>query len=89
MQGAAFDLSPALTAAAGQAYYGKGDYNAAAEVLKGSIGGNIDDGNIQTIIRWYLASIMKQGKSDQELYNKLTTKNPNEKTEIEKLLKVQ
>lgn len=89
MQGAAFDLSPALITAAGQAYFGKGEYSAAAEVLKGSIGGNIDDGNIQTIIRWYLASIMKQGQSDQELYNKLTTKNPNEKTEIEKLLKVQ
>ncbi|MEF3313267.1 O-antigen ligase family protein [Paenibacillus sp. GYB004] len=89
MQGAAFDLSVTLISAAGQAYYGKGDYNAAAETLKGSIGGNIDDANIQTIIRWYLASVMKQGKSDQELYNKLVAKNPNEKNEIEKLLQMQ
>jgi hypothetical protein len=87
LQGASFTLTPDIVASAAQVYFSRADFSSSENVLKSSIGGNFDDAKTQLIVRFYLASIMKQGKSDQELYNKLIAKNPNEKVEIDKLLK--
>lgn len=87
MQGASFTLTSDILASAAQVYFSRGDFSSAETLLKGSIGGTIDDVKTQLLVRLYLASIMKQGKSDQELYNKLIAKNPNEKAEIDKMLK--
>lgn len=87
MQGAPFALTPNILTTAAQVYFSRGDFSSSENVLKGFTGGNIDDANTQLLVRLYLASIMRQGKSDLELYNKLIAKNPNEKVEIDKLLK--
>ncbi|TNJ59755.1 O-antigen ligase family protein [Paenibacillus hemerocallicola] len=87
MQGASFTLTPDIVTSAAHVYFTRGDFSSSENVLKSFIGGNIDDAKTQLIIRLYLASIMRQGKSDQELYNKLIAKTPNEKVEIDKLLK--
>ncbi|GAA3403012.1 O-antigen ligase family protein [Paenibacillus hodogayensis] len=87
MQGAAFALTPPILSSAAQVYFSRGEFNTAEDILKGSIGGNIDEANTQLLVRLYLASIMKQGKSDLDLYNKLIAKNANERVEIDKLLK--
>jgi hypothetical protein len=87
LQGAPFALTPNILTTAAQVYFSRGEFSSSENVLKGSIGGNIDDANTQLILRLYLASIMKQGKSEQDLYNKLIAKKPNEKAEIDKLLK--
>ncbi|TMV50803.1 O-antigen ligase family protein [Paenibacillus mesophilus] len=87
MQGAAFSLTPNLLSATAQVYFTLGEFGAAENVLKGSIGGNLDDAKNQLLVRLYLASIMRQGKSDQDLYNKLIAKNANERAEIDKMLK--
>lgn len=87
MQGAPFELTPKITNSAAQVYFDKGNYAASEGLLKDFIQGNIEDVNIQLSIRLYLVSIMKQGKSDPDLYNRLIAKNPNEKDEIDKMLK--
>lgn len=87
LQGASFTLTPDIVTSAAHVYFSRGDFSSSENVLKGFTGGNIDDAKTQLVVRLYLASIMRQGKSDQELYNKLIAKNPNEKAEIDKLLK--
>lgn len=87
LQGAPFSMTADILTAAAQIYYSRGQFVESENVLKGSIGGNIDDVKTQMIVRLYLASIMRQGKSDQALYNKLVAKNPNEQNEIDKILK--
>ncbi|MDF2855485.1 MAG: O-antigen polymerase, partial [Neobacillus sp.] len=76
LQGASFILTPNILTPAAQVYFSRGEFSSSENILKGSIGGNIDDASTQLIVRLYLASIMKQGKSDQDLYNKLIAKNP-------------
>jgi O-antigen ligase len=87
MQGAAFIVTPNMLSSAAQVYFTRGEFGAAENVLKGSVGGNLDDAKTQLLVRLYLASIMRQGKSDQDLYNKLIAKNANERAEIDKMLK--
>lgn len=87
MQGASFTVTPIILSSAAQVYFSQGQFATVEGMLKESTGGNIDDSRTQLLIRLYLASIMKQGKSDTELYNKLIAKNANERAEIDKLLK--
>ncbi|MEF3304498.1 O-antigen ligase family protein [Paenibacillus sp. GYB003] len=87
LQGATFVMTPDILSAAAQIYIARGDNAAAESILKGSIGGNLDDAKTQLLVRLYLVSIMKQGKADQDLYNKLIAKKPNEQAEIDKMLK--
>lgn len=86
MQGAEFKVTPTILSSAAQVYFSRKDFSTAETILKGSVGGNLDDANTQLLVRLYLASIMKQGKSDSDLYNKLIAKKPDEKAEIDKLL---
>lgn len=86
-QGSFFSMTPSIILSTGQIYFARKEFVAAENVLKESISGNMDDPKIQANTRWYLASIMLQGKSYPEVYNKLITKNPNERAEIDKLLK--
>ncbi|RKN82191.1 O-antigen ligase family protein [Paenibacillus ginsengarvi] len=87
MQGAAFNLTPNIISSAAQIYIAHGDNQAAETILKSSIGGSLDDANTQLLVRLYLVSIMKQGRSDQDLYNKLIAKNANERAQIDNMLK--
>jgi len=61
-------------------------YSEASDVLKGVVSEEFDDPINREAIRWFLASLKKQGKWHEGYYNKLINKYPNEAEEIEKLV---
>nr|WP_150959426.1 O-antigen ligase family protein [Aneurinibacillus sp. XH2] len=87
LQGREFNVTPAIALYAGQIYYIKGDYSNAESALKHGITDNLEDSLAQTIARWYLAALHKQGKSEDSLKEKLFAANPQEATNLEELLK--
>lgn len=86
MQGAAFAVTRNIALPAAQIYLAQGNAASAEEASASWISGNIDEPQTQQAIRYYLAAIMKQGRHDQPLYDKLIAKNANEKAEIDRLL---
>ncbi|MFH5181187.1 O-antigen ligase family protein [Paenibacillus sp. TAB 01] len=63
-----------------------GKYASTENYLKPFISDQFDDETNQEIARWYLAALQKQNKNDQVLYDKLISKEPNERDEINKLV---
>lgn len=86
LQGREFSVTPIMGMALGQIQYIRGHYDAAEAMLRIGINGSIDNQTTRLIIRWYLASLQKQGKADQALFDKLVAKDPNERQEIQKLV---
>lgn len=86
LQGREFNVTPAIALYAGQIYYIKGDYSNAESALKHGITDNLEDSLAQTIARWYLAALHKQGKSEDSLKEKLFIANPQEAKKLEELL---
>jgi tetratricopeptide (TPR) repeat protein len=85
-QGRAFDVTPKIAVNIGEIYFMRGDYAKAAPLLKSHLTDNLDDQLNKVIVRWYLASLKKQGQDDQALYDKLIAKDPKEKENIDTLL---
>ncbi|MFC5700861.1 O-antigen ligase family protein [Cohnella faecalis] len=85
-QGLAFQVTPQIASVVGSNYYRHGDYLAAEEALKPYIGDDLTDETNVTIIRWYLASLSKQGKTDQNLYDRLTSNDPSEADKIAEIV---
>ncbi|RAV13796.1 O-antigen ligase family protein [Paenibacillus contaminans] len=85
-QGREFYVTKTIAFNVGQIHFIRGEFPAASEILKLGVTDQLDDQQIRMNIRWYLASLQKQQKNDQELYNKLIAKDANEANEIQKLV---
>ncbi|GIP39964.1 hypothetical protein J31TS4_32440 [Paenibacillus sp. J31TS4] len=86
LQGRDFQVTNAMTLAMGQISFLKGDYASASSTLASKLNDNLDDPTNLQIARWYLASIQKQGKSDQAWLSKLTAKSSTEPAEVQKIV---
>lgn len=86
LQGREFNVTPIMGLALGQIQFIKGNYSAAEALFHLGINGSIDNQTTRQILRWYLASLQKQGKTDQALFDKLVAKDPNERQEIQNLI---
>lgn len=85
-QGRAFGLTKNMGMALGQISFLRGKYAEAEGFLKTELTDQFDDQLNKQMARWYLAALLKQGKSDQTLFDKLIAKDPKEKDEITVLL---
>jgi O-antigen ligase len=86
IQGREFYVTKTIAFNVGQIHFIRGEFPAASEILKLGVTDQLDDQQIRMNIRWYLASLQRQQKNDQELYNKLVAKDANEANEIQKLV---
>ncbi|GCL72392.1 hypothetical protein PN4B1_23020 [Paenibacillus naphthalenovorans] len=85
-QGRPFTVLPSMALSIGQIYFANQNYDKASEVLKTNIDASLETDISKAISRYYIASLMRQGKQDQTVYDKLLSVDPNEKTEIESLI---
>ncbi|KIL38717.1 hypothetical protein SD70_24625 [Gordoniibacillus kamchatkensis] len=85
-QGRPFDVTPSIAVNIGEIYYMRGDYVTASALMKPHVTDNMNDQLNRTLVRWYLASLQKQGQNDQALYDKLIAKDANEQTNIASIL---
>ncbi|GIP35122.1 O-antigen ligase family protein [Paenibacillus sp. J2TS4] len=88
LQGREFNVTPTIALYIGQIYYMKGDYSNAASALKYGVTDKLDDPLVQTIARWYLAALNKEGANDADLRERLLNMNPQEAQKVEELLKM-
>lgn len=87
LQGREFGLTRTMGQTLGQMEYIRGNFDAAENFFKAVITPEqLNDPTGRIIIRWYLAALKKQGKEDQDLYDKLLAADPNEGAQIEGLL---
>lgn len=85
-QGRAFGLTKPMAFSLGQIDFIRGKYAEAESFLNFQINDQFDDQMNKQMVRWYLAALQKQNKNDQVLYDKLISKDPNERDEINKLV---
>ncbi|MBD0379687.1 O-antigen ligase family protein [Paenibacillus sedimenti] len=85
LQGREFAVTPGIALNVGQVSYMRGDYAAAATMIKPYITDQFDDQTNRLLARWYLAAMQKQGSTDQPLFDKLIAKDPNEKQIIDSI----
>jgi len=69
----------------GQVFYLKGQYNRSAEVLQPFVNEQMNEED-RPVIRFYLASLMKLGQPNEELYTKFVIKYPEEKLQTDLLV---
>ncbi|MEB3100928.1 O-antigen ligase family protein [Ferviditalea candida] len=85
-QGRAFQITPNMGLAVGQIYYSRGAYPEAAEVFRSVLDPNqLTQPEQQDLAAYYLVSLQKQGKQDQDLYNRLVQAAPGKLNAIEAL----
>lgn len=93
-QGNPFNITPSLNFSMGQLAFTKGDLATATQYLQqaaasANLDEQVDPAELQrrrTYIRWYLAALIKQNKTDQPLYDKLIANSAKEKQEIDALV---
>lgn len=85
-QGREFAVTPNMALNVGQISYMRGDYKGAAALIQPRITDNMDDQVNRVLIRWYLATLQKQGSKDQALMDKLIAKDPAEKQNIDAII---
>ncbi|QHW31551.1 hypothetical protein GZH47_12325 [Paenibacillus rhizovicinus] len=78
LQGREFDVSQLMRQAIGQIYFYNKNYQEAINLLKIDITGDMNDPGIRINTRYYLASLNAIGQSDDELFKKLVSADPNE-----------
>ncbi|ULL19044.1 O-antigen ligase domain-containing protein [Paenibacillus sp. H1-7] len=86
IQGRAFGLTKNMAFTLGQIEFMNGKYDTAESFLKFQLNDQFDDQQNKQMTRWYLASLQKQNKNDQALYDKLIAKDSKEKDEINRLV---
>lgn len=86
VQGRAFNVTKTMALNLGQIEYIRGQYASSSSYLQMYATDQLDDQQNREIARWYLASLQKQNKNDQALYDKLIAKDPKEKDEINRLI---
>ncbi|MBP1157477.1 MULTISPECIES: O-antigen ligase family protein [unclassified Paenibacillus] len=88
-QGRAFGTTVKIGLSLGQIEFIRGNYDSAENFLRIGISGSLDDQLTRQNIRWYLATLQKQGKNDQTLFDNLVAKDPNERQEIQNIVNIQ
>ncbi|WP_248928733.1 O-antigen ligase family protein [Paenibacillus hamazuiensis] len=86
-QGRPFYVTPDMAMAVGQIYYSRKEYSNSESVFRSAMREDELDVQInRSVIRWLLASLIKQGTNDTRLYEKLLEKDPSEKQKINELI---
>jgi tetratricopeptide (TPR) repeat protein len=86
LQGRNFAVTPFLRQAVGQIHYARQQYEEAVEILEPLAGSEMDDPYVRTGVRYYLASLHRLGRSDEQLTKRLFEADDKERTELEALL---
>lgn len=81
-----FKVTPTMGLTAAKIHFDHKQYSDASDVLGKILSDDFDDSLNREAMRWFLASLKKQGKWHEGFYNKLIAKDPNEATEIDKLV---
>ncbi|MFC7679256.1 O-antigen ligase family protein [Paenibacillus sp. GCM10028914] len=89
LQGRAFENTPDMILNTGKMYFMTNQPDQAAAALKIGIQEDLSETASQDITQWYLASLQKQGQSDEALLDKLMKINPNAKQQIQQLAELQ
>ncbi|RED57647.1 O-antigen ligase family protein [Cohnella lupini] len=79
-------LSNTVRLAVGKIRYDEQDYEKVEQLLKTGIKDDISKEEDRIVARYYLASLLQQGKDDEALHQKLSATDPNEEGEIQTLL---
>lgn len=82
-QGRPFNITPDMNLVAGEVHFIRGDFNAAANILKLSLPEVLENETSVNLVRWYLASLMKMNRSDEILLKKLLDADPRQKDYLE------
>lgn len=85
-QGREFQVTDNMILALGQIEFVRSRFPEAAELYRLGLTDQLQEPSKKQIARWYLASLMKQGKSDEATYNKLIAADPQEQQYIEGIL---
>ncbi|WP_166241156.1 O-antigen ligase family protein [Paenibacillus turpanensis] len=85
-QGRIFEVTPTIALTIGQVYYYQGKYENAELTLKQGLNEQFPDEQSKAIARFYLASLKKQNKYDEQLASKLMSNDSTEKYKLESLL---
>lgn len=85
LEGRPFVVTQSMALPLGEIHFIRGEYSAASDVLKKGIHAELNTPLDKMVARYYLASLRKQNQTDQPLFDSLIAKDPNEKTEIDKL----
>ncbi|MEK8131086.1 O-antigen ligase family protein [Paenibacillus filicis] len=85
-QGNDFSVTPQISFSLGEIHFLQGKYDQAEAMLRFGLNENLGDAFTRQLTRWYLASLQKQGKNDQALFDKLIAADANEKNEIQRLV---
>ncbi|MBE1445681.1 O-antigen ligase family protein [Paenibacillus sp. OAS669] len=86
LQGRPFGLTKNMAFTLGQIDFMHGKFASAESFFKFQLSDQFNEQINVEMARWYLASLQKQNKNDQALYDKLISKDPKEKDEINKLI---
>ncbi|MCD1259537.1 O-antigen ligase family protein [Paenibacillus athensensis] len=86
-QGHPFAITNKIALSLAQIQYLKQDYSAASSTLQPYMDvQNFKDATNKSVIRWYVASMKKQGLDVAQLYNNLVASDPNEVVEVQKII---
>lgn len=89
LQGQPFLTTPTIELNAAKAYYLSKDYKAAEAILTPLVSvDQLSDNTYREIARWYLASLLMQGRDDTDLYLQLITSDSNEATTLQQLITI-
>lgn len=83
-----FTVTPRIALNIGKIYFLRGDYEEAQETLRQVVSTDLSNSVNREILRWFLASLIKQNKNNDNLYNILLEYDSNERFEIEYILKL-
>jgi len=84
-----FKLTPSVGLTSGMIYYQRQQYAEASDIIGKILSDDFDDSVNREAMRWFLASLKKQGKWHEVFYNQLIAKVPEEAMKIEKLVNSQ
>ncbi|MFC9777661.1 O-antigen ligase family protein [Paenibacillus chitinolyticus] len=86
LQGREFDVADPMRLNVGQMLFAQGKYTEAEALLKPFSAGELKDGNGQTGIRYYLAALKKQNKTDQPALDKVKALTPTVEQEVDQII---
>ncbi|WP_422658513.1 O-antigen ligase family protein [Paenibacillus sp. EC2-1] len=89
LQGRAFENTPEMILNTGKMYFMTNQPDQAANTLKMGLQEDLSQTTNQDIAQWYLASLQKQGQSDQALLDRLMQIDPNAKQQVQQLAELQ
>lgn len=89
LQGRTFENTPEMILNTGKMYFMTNQPDQATNTLKIGLQEDLSQTTNQDIARWYLASLQKQGQSDEALMDKLMQIDPNAKQQVQQFAELQ